>query len=91
MTAATPRVRLSTSGSRLLQLAARFPLATFLILGFSLGYALAFLWGLAYRGVIPAIGALYAAQYPEHINRLVLVTPRHRQRVQRRPPTSNFP
>ena len=60
MTSATPPVRLSTSGSRLLQLAARFPLATFLILGFSLGYALAFLWGLAYRGVIPG-GGLAAA------------------------------
>ena len=60
MTSATPPVRPSTSGSRLLQLAARFPLATFLILGFSLGYALAFLWGLAYRGVIPG-GGLAAA------------------------------
>ncbi len=64
MTSATPPVRLSTSGSRLMQLAARFPLATFLVLGFSLGYALAFLWGLAYRGVIPGgglAGALHIA------------------------------
>ena len=64
MTAATPPVRLSSSGRRLLQLAARFPLATFLVLGFSLGYALAFLWGLAYRGVIPGgglAGALHIA------------------------------
>jgi uncharacterized protein len=60
MTSPTPPVRPSTSGSRLLQLAARFPLATFLILGFSLGYALAFLWGLAYNGVIPG-GGLAAA------------------------------
>ena len=60
MTSATPPVRPSTSGSRLLQVAARFPLATFLILGFSLGYALAFIWGLAYRGVIPG-GGLAAA------------------------------
>jgi uncharacterized protein len=60
MTSDTPPVRLSTSGSRLLRVAARFPLATFLILGFSLGYALAFIWGLAYRGVIPG-GGLAAA------------------------------
>jgi hypothetical protein len=60
MTSATPPVRPSTSGSRLLQLAARFPLATFLILGFSLAYPLAFIWGLAYHGVIPG-GGLAAA------------------------------
>jgi CAAX protease family protein len=60
MTSATPPIRPSTSGSRLLQLAGRFPLATFLILGFSLGYALAFLWWLAYHGVIPG-GGLAAA------------------------------
>jgi uncharacterized protein len=56
MTSATPPVRPSTSGGRLLRVAAQFPLATFLILGFSLGYALAFLWGLAYNGVIPGGG-----------------------------------
>jgi uncharacterized protein len=56
MTSATPPVRPSTSGSRLLGVAARFPLATFLILGFSVGYALAFIWGLAYHGVIPGGG-----------------------------------
>jgi uncharacterized protein len=56
MPSATPPVRPATPDSRLQQLAARFPLATFLILGFSLGYALAFLWGLAYRGVIPGGG-----------------------------------
>ena len=44
------------SGSRLLRVAARFPLATFLIFGFSLAYGLAFLWGLAYHGVIPGGG-----------------------------------
>ena len=60
MRSATPPVQPSASGSRLRQLAARFPLATFLILGFSLGYALAFLWGLAYHGVIPG-GGLAAA------------------------------
>ena len=60
MTSATPPVRPSTSGSRLLRVAAQFPLATFLILGFSLAYALAFLWGLAYHGVIPG-GGLAAA------------------------------
>jgi membrane protease YdiL (CAAX protease family) len=59
MTSATPPDRPSTSG-RLLRVAARFPLATFLILGFSLGYALAFIWGLAYHGVIPG-GGLAAA------------------------------
>jgi hypothetical protein len=57
---ATPPVRPSTSGSRLLQAGARRPLATFLLLGFSLAYALAFLWGLAYHGVILG-GGLAAA------------------------------
>jgi hypothetical protein len=56
MTSATPPVRPSTSGSRLLRVAAQFPLATFLILGFSLAYALALIWGLAYHGVIPGGG-----------------------------------
>jgi uncharacterized protein len=56
MTSATPPVRASTSGSRLLRVAARFPLATFLILGFSLAYALTLIWGLAYHGVIPGGG-----------------------------------
>ncbi len=60
MTSAIPPVRRSTSGSRLLRVAAQFPLATFLILGFSLAYALALLWGLAYHGVIPG-GGLAAA------------------------------
>lgn len=56
MTAAIPPVRPSASGSRLLRVAARRPLATFLLIGFSLGYALAFIWGLAYHGVIPGGG-----------------------------------
>jgi uncharacterized protein len=60
MTSETPPVRPSTSGSRLVRVAARFPLATFLLLGFALAYALAFIWGLAYHGVIPG-GGLAAA------------------------------
>jgi uncharacterized protein len=60
MTSETPPAPLSTSGSRLQRVAARFPLATFLILGFTLAYALAFLWGLAYHGLIPG-GRLTAA------------------------------
>ena len=56
MRSATPPVRPSTSGSRLLQAVARRPLAAFLLLGFSLAYALAFLWGLAYHSVIPGGG-----------------------------------
>jgi membrane protease YdiL (CAAX protease family) len=59
MTSAQP-VRPATPGSPLQQLSTRRPLTTFLILGFSLAYALAFLWGLAYRGVIPG-GGLAAA------------------------------
>jgi uncharacterized protein len=38
------------------RLAARRPLTTFLILGLSLAYTLAFVWGLAYHGVIPGGG-----------------------------------
>ena len=56
MTSETPPLRPSMSGSRLLRVAGRFPLATFLILGFALAYALAFIWGLAYHGVIPGGG-----------------------------------
>jgi hypothetical protein len=56
MTSATPPVRPSTSGSRLLRVAARLPLTTFLLIGFSLAYALAFIWGLAYHGAIPGGG-----------------------------------
>ena len=36
--------------------AARRPLTAFLVLGMSLGYTLAFVWGLAYNGVIPGGG-----------------------------------
>jgi uncharacterized protein len=60
MTSATLPGGPSTSGSRLRGVAARFPLTAFLILGLALGYALAFLWGLAYHGVIPG-GGLAAA------------------------------
>jgi uncharacterized protein len=60
MRSATPPAGPATSGSRLRQLAARRPLTTFLVLGFSLAYTLAFLWGLAYHGVIPG-GGLAAA------------------------------
>lgn len=74
MRSATPPVRPSASGSRLLQAAARRPLATFLLLGFSLAYALAFLWGLAYHGVIPG-GGLAAALHiaPDELTGGVLV------------------
>jgi membrane protease YdiL (CAAX protease family) len=60
MTSATLPGGPSTSGSRLRGVAARRPLTAFLILGLALGYALAFLWGLAYHGVIPG-GGLAAA------------------------------
>jgi uncharacterized protein len=36
--------------------AVRRPLTAFLVLGMSLGYSLAFVWGLAYNGVIPGGG-----------------------------------
>lgn len=42
--------------SPLRRLAARRPLTAFLVLGLSLGYTLAFVWGLAYYGVIPGGG-----------------------------------
>jgi membrane protease YdiL (CAAX protease family) len=42
------------------RLAARRPLTVFLTLGLGLGYALAFVWGLAYHGLIPG-GGLAAA------------------------------
>lgn len=38
------------------RMAARRPLTAFLFLGLSLGYTLAFVWGLAHRGVIPGGG-----------------------------------
>lgn len=46
------------------RLASKRPLTVFLLLGLSLGYTLAFAWGLAYHGVIPGGGladALYIA------------------------------
>jgi membrane protease YdiL (CAAX protease family) len=42
--------------SALQRLASRRPLTVFLLLGLSLGYTLAFAWGLAYHGVIPGGG-----------------------------------
>src|SRR5918994_2832953 len=53
----TPSTALSsTEYSWLRRFAARRPLTAFLILGMSLGYTLAFIWGLAYYGVIPGGG-----------------------------------
>ncbi len=43
-------------GGRLRRLVARRPLTAFLVLGLSLGYTLAFVWGLAHHGVIPGGG-----------------------------------
>ena len=48
--------RSSTEYSWLRRFAARRPLTAFLVLGMSLGYTLAFVWGLAYYGVIPGGG-----------------------------------
>jgi uncharacterized protein len=56
MTSTTPIVEPRTSPGRLRRLAAERPLITFLVLGFSLAYTLAFVWGLAYHGVIPGGG-----------------------------------
>ena len=56
MTSTTPTVELQTSQGRLRRLAARRPLTMFLVLGFSLAYTLAFVWGLAYHGVIAGGG-----------------------------------
>ena len=56
MTSTTPTVELRTSQGRLRRLAAQRPLTTFLVLGFTLAYTLAFVWGLAYHGVIPGGG-----------------------------------
>jgi uncharacterized protein len=46
----------SSQQSWLRRFAARRPLTAFLVLGMSLGYTLAFVWGLAYNGVIPGGG-----------------------------------
>ena len=51
-----PPLELRTAHGRLRRLAAQRPLTTFLVLGFSLAYTLAFVWGLAYHGVIPGGG-----------------------------------
>ena len=56
MTSTTPTVEVQTSQGRLRRLAARRPLTMFLVLGFSLAYTLAFVWGLAYHGVIAGGG-----------------------------------
>ena len=56
MTSTTSAVELRTAHGRLRRLAAERPLTTFLVLGFSLAYTLAFVWGLAYHGVIPGGG-----------------------------------
>ena len=56
MTSTPSTVRSSTQYSWLRRFAVRRPLTAFLILGMSLGYSLAFVWGLAYNGVIPGGG-----------------------------------
>jgi uncharacterized protein len=49
-------IRSSAQQSWLRRSAAQRPLTAFLALGMSLGYTLAFVWGLAYNGVIPGGG-----------------------------------
>jgi membrane protease YdiL (CAAX protease family) len=64
MTTAPTTTPSSTRYSRFRRLAARRPLTAFLLLGLSLGYTLALVWGLAYHGVIPGgglAGALHIA------------------------------
>jgi hypothetical protein len=56
MTSTPSTVRSFTQRSWLRRFAARRPLTAFLILGMSLGYTLALVWGLAYNGVIPGGG-----------------------------------
>jgi uncharacterized protein len=56
MTSTPSTARSSTEYSWLRRFAARRPLTVFLILGMSIGYTLAFVWGLAYHGVIPGGG-----------------------------------
>ena len=56
MTSTPSTARSSTEYSWLRRFAARRPLTAFLVLGMSLGYTLAFVWGLAYYGVIPGRG-----------------------------------
>jgi len=52
----TPSTARSSQQSWLRRFAVRRPLTAFLVLGMSLGYTLAFVWGLAYNGVIPGGG-----------------------------------
>jgi uncharacterized protein len=52
----TPSTARSSQQSWLRRFAARRPLTAFLVLGMSLGYTLALVWGLAYNGVIPGGG-----------------------------------
>jgi membrane protease YdiL (CAAX protease family) len=52
VTSTPSTARSSTEYSWLRRFAARRPLTAFLVLGMSLGYTLAFVWGLAYYGVI---------------------------------------
>ena len=56
MTSTPSTTRSATQQSWLRRFAARRPLTAFLVLGMSLGYTLAFVWGLAYYGVIPGGG-----------------------------------
>jgi hypothetical protein len=56
MTSTASSVRSHTRRGPLRRLAARRPLATFLILGLSFAYTLTFVWGLVYHGVIPGGG-----------------------------------
>jgi uncharacterized protein len=56
MTSTTSTAQPSTHYGWLRRFAARRPLTAFLVLGMSLGYALSFVWGLAYYGVIPGGG-----------------------------------
>ena len=57
VTTSTPSTaRSSTAVQLVARFAVRRPLTAFLVLGMSLGYTLAFVWGLAYNGVIPGGG-----------------------------------
>jgi uncharacterized protein len=56
MTSTPSTARSFTEYSWLRRFAVRRPLTAFLVLGMSLGYSLAFVWGLAYNGVIPGGG-----------------------------------
>jgi uncharacterized protein len=62
MTPTRSTVHSSAQHSWLRRFAVRRPLTAFLVLGMSLGYTLAFVWGLAYYGVIPGGGLADALQ-----------------------------